>query len=93
MKLNIKRRIKHLFIALDQLAWVVATLGHGYPDETTSAAAYRMESKGKIAGKILRPLIDLLFCPFEKEHCFNSYLSEINMKHLPSSYYERNKNE
>ena len=32
-----KRRILHLLIALDQLAWVVLTLGKGYPDETISA--------------------------------------------------------
>lgn len=86
MKLNIKRRIKHLFIALDQLTWVVATLGNGYPDETISAASYRMESEGKFAGIILRPIIDFIFRPFEKDHCFNSYLSEVNKKQLPRRY-------
>lgn len=34
-----KQRLLNLFIALDQLAWVVLTLGKGSPDETISAAA------------------------------------------------------
>lgn len=38
------RRILNLLIALDQLAWVILTLGNGMPDETISAALWRMES-------------------------------------------------
>ena len=49
-----KQRILNLLIALDQLAWVIITLGKGYPDETISAAAWRMEQQGKIAGRVLR---------------------------------------
>ena len=37
-----KQRILNLLIALDQLAWVLVTLGAGHPDETISAASYRM---------------------------------------------------
>ena len=33
-----KQRILNLLIALDQLAWVLLTLGKGHPDETISAA-------------------------------------------------------
>jgi len=42
-----KQRLLNLAIAIDQLAWVVLTLGNGLPDETISAAVYRMERQGK----------------------------------------------
>lgn len=81
-----KRRLLHLLIAIDQLAWVVLTLGNGSPDETISAAAWRMEQQGKIAGRVLRPLIDLLFRPIEKDHCYAAWLSEVHRSQLPSAY-------
>ena len=82
----IRQRILHLLIALDQLAWVVLTLGKGHPDETISAAAWRMEQQGKIAGRVLRPLIDLLFRPLERDHCRLSFESELNGRQLPETY-------
>ena len=81
-----KQRILNLLIALDQLAWVLATLGKGYPDETISAAAWRMERQGKLAGRLLRPIIDLLFLPLEKDHCYKSWLSEKRGLQLPDIY-------
>jgi hypothetical protein len=56
-----KRRVLNLAIALDQMAWVLITLGHGSPDETISAALWRMEQAGKRAGKLFRPVVDALF--------------------------------
>lgn len=85
---RLKRRLLHLLIALDQLAWVVLTLGKGYPDETISAAAWRMEQRGKIAGCVLRPLVDLLFLPIERDHCQLSFESEVRGAHLPAAYRE-----
>ena len=41
-----KQRLLNLLIAVDQLLWVVFTLGKGHPDETISAAAWRMEQQG-----------------------------------------------
>ena len=81
-----KQRILNLLIALDQLAWVIITLGKGYPDETISAAAWRMEQQGKIAGRVLRPLVDLLFRPIERDHCRKAWLSEVQRSQLPSAY-------
>ena len=81
-----KRRILNLLIALDQLAWVLLTLGRGHPDETISAAAWRMEQQGKLVGRILRPLIDLLFLPIERDHCRKAWLSEVQRSQLPSDY-------
>ena len=81
-----RQRILNLLIALDQLAWVIVTLGKGKPDETISAAAWRMEQEGKLAGRILRPLIDLLARPLERDHCRNAWLSEFQRSQLPSAY-------
>lgn len=81
-----KRRILNFLIALDQLLLVFFTLGDGSPDETISAAAWRMEQQGKLAGRILRPLIDLLFLPFERDHCRKSFESERRGAHLPDYY-------
>lgn len=80
------RRILNILIAIDQLAWVLVTLGKGSPDETISAALWRLEQQGKIAGRILRPLVDLLFRPIEKDHCRKAWLSEVQRSQLPSAY-------
>ena len=84
--MSLRQRILNLLIALDQLTWVVLTLGKGSPDETISAAAWRMEQQGKLAGRILRPLIDLLFLPIERDHCRLSAESEQKQAQLPDYY-------
>lgn len=81
-----RQRILHLLIAVDQLLWVLLTLGKGHPDETISAAAWRMEQQGKVAGRILRPLIDALFRPLERDHCRKSFESELSDAQLPAAY-------
>jgi hypothetical protein len=83
---GIQQRILNVLIALDQLAWVLLTLGRGHPDETISAAAWRMERQGKLAGRILRPLIDALFWPLERDHCRRAYQSEAMGRQLPDAY-------
>ena len=83
-----RQRILNILIAIDQLAWVVLTLGKGHPDETISAALWRMEQQGKLAGKVLRPVIDLLFLPLERDHCRKSFESEQRGAHLPAAYRE-----
>lgn len=86
-----RRRLLNILVAIDQLLWVALTLGHGSPDETISAAAYRMERQGKIAGRILRPIIDALFMLFERDHCRMSYESEIIGAQLPAPYSARSR--
>lgn len=80
-----KRRLLNLLIAFDQLAWVLLTLGNGSPDETISAAAWRMEQQGKRAGRWLRPVIDALFW-FDPDHCRKAYNSEFHKIQLPGTY-------
>ncbi|MFW9594014.1 MAG: hypothetical protein ACMV1D_00765 [Macromonas sp.] len=82
-----KRRILNVFIALDQLLFCFATLGHSSPDETLSAAAWRWEQSGKLAGRVLRPLIDALFW-FDRNHCQTAFESERDGRHLPPEYRE-----
>ena len=55
-----------VLIAIDQLA--TALLG-GWPDETLSSYAWRLEQKGKLAGRIFRPAIDWLFQWEGPHHC------------------------
>ena len=75
----------NIAIALDQLG---NALRGGSPDETLSAAAWRTEQKGRLLGRIFRPVIDLLFRPFERDHCRKSFESERKGRHLPKEYAE-----
>jgi len=69
-----KRRFLHIIIAFDQFAWVILTLGAGYPDETISSSAYRYEKQGHWFGRA-RPIIDGIFF-WQKQHCRKAYLAE-----------------
>ena len=80
-----KQRALNWLIAFDQFAFNTLTLGHSSPDETLSAAAWRWEQSGKLAGRVLRPLIDALFW-FDQEHCRNAFEAEKLGKHLPKAY-------
>ena len=82
-----KQRILNMLIALDQFLFCLATLGHSSPDETLSAAAWRWEQAGELRGRLLCPLIDLLFLLFERDHCQTAYLSELRGLHLPPEYH------
>lgn len=69
----------NLAIAIDQL---FNSLFAGSCDETLSSHAYRLDvERGR---KWPRFLIDALFF-FDKDHCYQSYISEIERKQLPPS--------
>lgn len=72
-----KRRILNILIALNQFVFSIITLGGSRPDETMSAAAWRLEQEGRWQGKVFRPFIDFLFSPLETDHCYKAYLSEL----------------
>ena len=74
------RYILNVLIALDQL---VNTLVGGYPDETLSASAWLGEQQGKIIPCIMRPVIDFLFLPIERDHCCKAYHAEYNHSQRP----------
>lgn len=75
--------LKYLFnllVALDQL---VTTLLGGWPDETLSSYAYRLDQKGKPGGRIFRPLIDFLFSWYRTKHCMYAYIAERKRYQFP----------
>lgn len=84
-RLDLARRGMNLAVALDQLAYVVVTLGDGMPDETASSAAWRLEQKGKLSGKVFRPVIDAVFRALfrQENHCRDSFMSEVRREHQP----------
>lgn len=63
--------LKNMVIAVDQL---VNTFIGGWPDETMSSYAYRMEAQSKPWG-FMRRVIDTLFF-WELYHCRDSFTSE-----------------
>ena len=73
--MDIKKRILNILISLDQFLFSIITLGGSDPDETMSAAAWRLEQEGRLQGKIFRPIIDTLFW-FDKDHCKRAWLNE-----------------
>lgn len=77
-----KKYCKNILIALDQ---TVNTIFNGEPDETLSARAWRLHKRYWYA-RVAQILLDLVFTPFSHNHCYESYLSECNRKHLPAEY-------
>lgn len=73
-------RLKNVAIAADQL---VNTIFGGKPDETLSAKAYRCKDK-KAIWKFLYNLFNFLL--LDSNHCYQSYLSEVERKQLPREY-------
>ena len=65
-----------ILIAIDHMIFALLTLGNCRRGETMSAAAWRLEGKGKWQGKVTRPAIDWLFTWVEADHCFVSYVAE-----------------
>ena len=68
-------RLLQILIALDCLVFALITLGNVKRGETASSAAWSLEQGGKWQGRLLRPLIDLIFF-FDPNHCAVSYLNE-----------------
>jgi hypothetical protein len=66
----------NILVIFDKLVYQLITLGYGSRFDTVSSAAYRMEQKGRLIGRVSRPLIDWLFGNIgDKNHCFTSYIS------------------
>ena len=74
-----KQRIKYMLISLDQFLFCVLSLGKYHPDMTLSAQCWKWEMEN--ARKWPRQTVDWLFSGFEKNHCYQSWLSEVNSRH------------
>lgn len=79
--MNIKQYIKNVFIWIDQ--GINTIILFGYPDETLSSRFYRLHRDG-ICKYPMIILDKILF--FDKNHCYNSYLSEKLNRQLPSEF-------
>lgn len=66
-------RLLIILYCLDSLALAILTLGNCRIGETISSVAWSLEVNGKPLGKVLRPVIDWLMRPVEKDHCFGAY--------------------
>lgn len=77
--------IKNTLIGLDQTANCLIRLsdGWGMPDEMLSARAWRLRHRHPR----LRVWIDRLFW-WDKDHCEECYLIEIERRQLPRGYEE-----
>lgn len=79
--------VKQILIAVDQL--LNTLIDNGMADETLSARAYRMTDVN-ICWRDMHITVDWLFNLFGKNnHCYTSYLAEINRSQLPKEYQER----
>lgn len=81
--------MKQFLIAVDQLANVPVYLpgdGFGMADETISARLFRCHLQGLIADRWYRA-IDAVF---GKDHCYESWRSEIERRQLPGHYVLEN---
>jgi hypothetical protein len=87
-----RNRIKNILIALDIFIYALITLGYGSPSETLSSAAWRMEAKGKLTGKIFRPIIDYIFRLLgDDNHCFESFQAVLFGHYLPEEMRKTNR--
>lgn len=65
----IKLYVFNLLVSIDQLA---NTLLGGKPDETISSRAGKGALTGSVFWVTVAGVIDFIFLPFERDHCFNS---------------------
>lgn len=78
-----------VFIAFDQLVnTLIPPLDGtiGWADETLSARCYRAHRDGKVLGRLLMPVIDLLFIWQGPGHCKNAWQKELDRKNFPEEY-------
>lgn len=78
--------IINVLLGIDQL---FNTLIGGAPDETLSAASYRMNRDGRFWGFLMYP-IDWLFFWQGPNHCYNAYVKELNRSQYPPEYASKN---
>ena len=79
--------IKQVAIAIDQL--LNTFIEGGFADETLSARAYRM-TDASIGWHDVHVALDWLFKLIGRtNHCYKSYLAEVNRNQLPKEYHLR----
>lgn len=82
--MKVRQRTLNILVALDQFLLCFLSLGYYGPDETLSALAWRWKFKGKRLW--VYKSIDFLFAKLEKDHCYKSYIAELDRLQLPDDY-------
>ena len=80
--MKFKEHVKQFLIGIDQL---VNTICGGWADESLSSRCYRLEMEKGITWP--RRLVDTILF-FDKNHCEESYQSEIERRQLPPAMRE-----
>lgn len=89
----VSKEIKHnawqLVVAVDQLlnvaiCSVIMPNSKSFADETFSCRCYRKATPGRWGWIAMRKLVDLIFRPFEKDHCRLAYENEEARGHSPA---------
>ena len=81
--MSIKQYIKNIFIWIDQ--GINTIILFGYPDETLSSRFYRWYRDDKYKYPMI--ILDKIASIFnDKNHCYNSYLSEKLNRQLPPEF-------
>ena len=81
--MSIKQYIKNVFIWIDQ--GINTIILFGYPDETLSSRFYRWYRDDKYKYPMI--ILDKIASIFnDKNHCYNSYLSEKLNRQLPPEF-------
>ena len=73
-----------VLLAIDQLLNVV--ICNGAPDETMSAASYRMHRDGRFWGFMMHPINFMFRWQGVKDHCYRAYLKELARTQYPTEY-------
>ena len=71
---SLGQRVFVLAVALDAFLFAVVCLGNVKHGECASSAAWDLHRAGKWQGKLLVPVIDLIFRPWMTEHCRKSWV-------------------
>lgn len=74
--MNLKTRLWNYMVSVDQD--FNCLIGSGYADETLSAFSYRVK------GWRYKTINKIFF--WQKDHCYDAYISELMRKHLPKTY-------
>jgi len=76
---NVNKRVLMMAYLIDSAILGLLTLGHCRVGETISSVAWDLEASGKPLGHLLRPIIDLIMLPFERDHCQKAYITYLKI--------------
>ena len=76
--MNIRKRILMIAYLFDSFVLGLLTLGNCKVGETISSVAWDLEQSDKYLGH-LRPIIDLIMLPFERDHCQKAYITYLKI--------------